>query len=125
MTLLAADIQEEILFLEVKGGVERISQRMLRRKNPEMTLLAADIQEEILFLEVKGGVERISQRMLREVVCVADWREQRRCRRTALRLRGRGTWARLKVTMRCATAALTDMEHGSRSVRTSHAHRCS
>jgi hypothetical protein len=24
-----------------------------------------------------------------------------------------------------STAALTDMEHGSRSVRTSHAHRCS
>ncbi len=76
-----------------------------RRKNPEMTLLAADIQEEILFLEVKGGVERISQRMLREVVCVADWREQRR-RRTALRLRGRGTWARLKVTMRCAKSGV-------------------
>jgi hypothetical protein len=43
-----------------------------------LTLLAPDIQEEILFLEVEGGVERITQRTLRDVVCVADWNEQRR-----------------------------------------------
>jgi hypothetical protein len=30
LTLLAPDIQEEILFLEVEGGVERITQRALR-----------------------------------------------------------------------------------------------
>jgi hypothetical protein len=30
LTLLAPDIQEEILFLEVDGGVERITERALR-----------------------------------------------------------------------------------------------
>jgi hypothetical protein len=42
-----------------------------------LTLLAPDIQEAILFLEVEGGVERITERALRDVVCVADWEEQR------------------------------------------------